>query len=1169
MKKFNKIIVMVLMVALSIGSFFISPISAIVAATATVGAAFTLSKVPTTASINTPISIPKGKTNKSGAQVKVTVTDPAGKDVSSELQDNGDDYTLTPKMLGNYKVKYTSYGDSYYDVESNEYIIKVTGVKPTLSFESNVQEIIPSKLAYKEGRSIVLPVPTVTEKDSASDEDAEGKVLGQVVASEVSQTLKDGTMPLSDVEDLAGYTISAKDSRQNSITVGYTVKDIKIEKEDGSEVDGYEIHYTVSPVENVYGTYRITYKYQNVNGLSASKSMTFEVKKNYEEKTELSFKWKDGKSMPTTASAGDEVTLPTPAVTDATGSTVSTYTDVKVYYVPSGKLENSEEWKSLKVKDFKFTTSYKTTNGACYVVKYTITDFFGNKIEKQYSLDNVTDKINPKVYAVKDYSNDSDVVDIEDTMENMFPTYVAKGQSVNLPAIYAEDNISKVLNVEDNEKEITLTRRVVYNGSSSSFSSSSLITPKNAETNTFSDKNEVLFTPDKTGEYVIYYEATDKAGNSATSIKKTINVVETYADDLKPEITLPVLANVAYEGDTITFDAPTAKDYGMVDGEKKVVENDVEVLVDYYYVFANDTDNKDAADKQDLVVNKDGSYSLVVPTNKQVKKVVFVFSATDNGKYQNDSNLSNTQVEEVVVNIPQVSTDTDAPTTSTVFSEQSFGQVETKEIQSVTFTDENDLDISVKVDFAKESGERQSIAVFNGTTTSENNNYTLSGATFNSANVGDHYVTFTATDVNGNATIVSYKLTITATEKPEIEVAKSNSSTMEVGSEMNLSAGQLKYYGGNVVDGSIVKIRIVSGTTADAYITGNKLTAKTTGTVRYQYYAMYNTEEIVSSIKEITVQDTVAPTIEFFEGDLEADEWAGSTDHTMEVALEHLESSTGTLVKVNGEYVTYDANNTEHQSLTRYDKDKYANIQIPAVKVSDAYGIDEESVKVTSPSGKELLSSINKDKMISASPRYYYEFTPTGSGSYTITYSATDKAGKSTTMTYSLQVGDCESPVLELNNAQNITSTAKIGDILKIDLNVMNLSDNVDSSKTAVNALSASDGLKLSISIVTPDNQTISLTKDGDYYSSDDKTFTYTLSSAGEYTVKYVLTDNAGKEDEQSVKINVASTSSSNTTSDAVWGTILIVASVVLLGGVIVYFAVTNKKYTAKKKEDK
>lgn len=1167
MKKINKIIVMVLMVALSIGSFFISPISAIVAATATVGAAFTLSKLPTTAKINDTVKIPKGKTNESGASVSVIVKDPSGKDVTSELTDKGDYYELTPNMVGNYKVGYYSSGEGFYNVYSNEYIIKVTGVKPTLSFADNNEQVVPKKLAYKQDRAITLPSPLVKQNQ---DEEEDAKVLGQVKASDVSEDLKNHTMSLSDVETLAGYSILAKDSKQNSVTVDYVVKDIKIQEEDG-EVDGYQINFTVTPNADTFGTYRVTYMYQNAVGMTASKSLTFEVKKNYEETTELSFKWKDGKEIPTTASCGDEVTLPVPAVTDTTGESVNVFTNVEVYYVPAGKLESKNDWINIAVKDFKFDTSYKANNGACYIIKYTITDFFGNKIEKQYSMDNVTDKINPKVYAVADYSTENAQVDTEKTKEDMFPTYVAVNQSVTLPAIYATDNISKVLNVEESDKEITLTRRVVFNSTSTTFSSATSSSREDyVITNTddgeeFNDNNEVKFTPKKTGEYVIYYEASDKSGNSATSIKKTITVVENYEDSMEPEITVPVLSTVAYAGDTIKFDAPTAKDYGMIDGEKKLINAELPVAVKYNYVYQNDS----TSDKTDLVVNKDGSYSFNIPTEQQIKKVVITMTATDNARYQKDSNVDNTKTETIEIEVINVENDTTSPVLKTTsFANQTFGQVEDKTIQTVTFEDESPLSISVKVDYEKDSS-RQSIAVFNGTTSSENNQYTLSGATFNSANVGEHIVTFTAVDSNGNMTIVSYKLSVERTVKPQIVVSKANDSTMELGSTITLNAGQLKDYGGNVVDGTTVNIRLISGSTATASLVGNKLTAKSTGVIRYEYYCQYNGEVYTSSAREITVQDTVAPTISFFENDIFADEWAGSEDHTMEAKLDYLASENGTLVKVGNEYVTYDANNEEHTGLTRYDRDKYANIEIPAIKVDDE-DVDTYSVKVTSPSGKELLNSVDGDKMKTENSTVgftnFYEFTPTGNGAYTIVYSATDKSGKSTTLTYSLQVGDCEDPVLALNDAQNVT-TATVGDILKINLNVMELSDNIDSTKTAESALSSSDGLKLTITITTPDNETVSLTKGSDYYSADDKTFTYTLSNAGEYTVKYTLTDGAGRTDEQVKKITVKSVSSTNTTSEAVWGTILIVASVVLLGGVIVYFAVTNKKYSPKKKD--
>ena len=1178
MKKINKIIVMVLMIALSIGSFFVSPISGLIAATATVGTAFTLTKVPTTCTVKNSIKIPKGKTDD-GQYVEISVIDPAGKEVKDTLVEDGDYYNFTPSMVGDYKVKYTSAGAV--DVVSNEYIITVTGVKPTLSFESNLQEIVPAKLGYKNSEDkvnvITLPSPSMTE--NADDEDAETTTLGRIKKSEAPSALVDKTMSLEDAKAYIGYNVSVRDSKYQAVeNLGYSLKEITV----GDE-EYYEIHYTVSPVENVYGTYRITYTYESLtSGLTASKSMTFEVKKNYDEKTELSYKFKDGATMPTTASAGEEVTLPTPAVTDISGATVSTYTDVEVYFIDAGKTNSQNEWIKIPVENFKFTASYKAQKGAYYLVKYTIKDFFGNTVDTaktQWTIENVTDKTAPKVYVVKDYSAEDAVVDTKNTAEDMFPTYAGKGQSITLPAIYAEDNISKVENATDSEKEITLTRRVVFNGTSSSFSASSLIKAKDDATS-FADSNEVLFTPDKKGEYVIYYEATDKAGNSATTIKKTITVVDSYEDNINPEITLPKVANNAKAGDTITFTAPTAKDYGMINNEKKVVEAEVEVTVDYYFVYENGSDNKADENKTALVKNEDGTYSIAIPTNEQVQKVVLVLNATDNARYSNGKNIDNTETKEIVINVKDVQSDTTAPTLVTSeFEDETFTQVDKKTIQTVKFRDENSVNISVKVDAIANDGTRTSDSVFAGTVTKNENEYTLANATFNTVKVCDHVVTFTATDANGNARIVAYKVTVDRSDVFGFTVdADANPTTIEVGEKVTLNAGVLyNTLDEEIYENATVGVRLLSAddgeSQAEVDFDGDyTITAKTEGLIKYQYYAIYNGNEIQienNQVLTIEAKDTTKPVIEFFDG---ADEWAGSEDKTVEAALnyEYEESETGSYVLVDGNYVEYDKNNTDHESLQRYSRG-YADIEIPAVYVKDANGISEQSVKITTPTNKTIEFIGTEDMKSSGSEmgyKYFYSFAPTGNGPYTVEYSATDKAGNTTTLTYTLQVGDCEEPTLDIKTAQSIESTAKVGDTLKISLNVMELSDNVDASINADDALTNSDGLKLTITITTPDNQTITLSKSDSYYSKDDKSFSYALSTAGEYIVKYTLTDSAKLSHEITKKITVKSESSTDTTSDAIWGTLLVVASVVLLGGVVTYFAVTNKKYSSKKKKE-
>ena len=114
MKKINKIIVMILMVALSIGSIFISPVTAVMASAATVGAAITLSKVPTKGVITEGVEIPLGST-VSGSTVTVVIKDPNGTEIYRTGDELPNGWTVNegklkflPTMLGDYKVQYLS-----------------------------------------------------------------------------------------------------------------------------------------------------------------------------------------------------------------------------------------------------------------------------------------------------------------------------------------------------------------------------------------------------------------------------------------------------------------------------------------------------------------------------------------------------------------------------------------------------------------------------------------------------------------------------------------------------------------------------------------------------------------------------------------------------------------------------------------------------------------------------------------------------------------------------------------------------------------------------------------------------------------------------------------------------------------------------------------------------
>ncbi|HBB44594.1 MAG TPA: hypothetical protein DCZ34_00510, partial [Clostridiales bacterium] len=170
MKKFRKIMVFILLLAITVAGVLASPVLGIVAAAGSlIGATITLTKMPTKGEVNKEIYIPAGTSND-GA-VKVSVTDPRGNKVElgEPVDHNGVQcYKLEPKMIGDYKVQYSTEASASHNATKSEvYKISVSGSKATLTFEDNTPFILPEKVG--KDSALVLPYPKVSETGSEDD----------------------------------------------------------------------------------------------------------------------------------------------------------------------------------------------------------------------------------------------------------------------------------------------------------------------------------------------------------------------------------------------------------------------------------------------------------------------------------------------------------------------------------------------------------------------------------------------------------------------------------------------------------------------------------------------------------------------------------------------------------------------------------------------------------------------------------------------------------------------------------------------------------------------------------------------------------------------------------------------------------------------------------------
>ena len=166
------------------------------------GNIITVNKIPTEATKNEPISIPKtvlvsnfGEDDATVAteNIKVEIKNPYGVSLFAEdgtipaenanqLVDNTDNYTLTPRQVGVYTVQYAVKNSSGVWTVSNIYQIKVTAESYTLEFAGNDPIVMPDKIDTNQGvdTTVTLNLPKLYDEN--------GEQITEFVLGEESTT---------------------------------------------------------------------------------------------------------------------------------------------------------------------------------------------------------------------------------------------------------------------------------------------------------------------------------------------------------------------------------------------------------------------------------------------------------------------------------------------------------------------------------------------------------------------------------------------------------------------------------------------------------------------------------------------------------------------------------------------------------------------------------------------------------------------------------------------------------------------------------------------------------------------------------------------------------------------------------------------------------------------
>lgn len=1110
MKKFSKIMVFILMLVISVASIVASPVLGIVAAVGTglVGASIALSKMPTTGEVNKTIYIPVGSSSQ-GNTVTVTITDPKGNfvdvDALTKSEHNGVQcYELNPTVAGDYKVQYTAAeGNGYKQTKSEVYTIKVTGSKATLSFDSNTAFMLPEKIGASS--KIVLPYPNISETGKAEDA-VKGNYVGE------------GENPV---------TITATSPTHGNVALGTTTI-------------GGKTYYTFEAVKNldetpVYGTYAIYYSYKNSQNINVTKSFKINVSANYStENQDVTFTWQG--NLPTSAVLGEEVQLPTPVTVDKnnSNSSVQTYTKVTVKHI-DGETETDV---AVDEQKLTFTPMLEAKSGKYYRVQYDIytlenlnlASFDSAKsfeenlasieptISRVYNINEVTDTKAPTPSAVNPYTvtdgevaSDIDLTDVSYSIPSKARTNVA----ITLPAIFAEDNF-------DAYSALTLNRYIVdtVDGSTSSISIDT--TSDSAEEQT---RDNFKYTPAKVnqnatvtftkkGTYVVRYQAKDSSNNLNNSVSFKIVVTDDLSDSVAPYIQMPSLPSAVTPGETVEFSVPTVVDYAQdhIANPTGTSTVDSNVKTTVYYYYGQYVEGKEPTAEGVTIINKseDDStkYSFDVDSQTNQTAITVVVRAEDDASYAVGNTKNNVSYQYRTIKIYSTN-DTETPTLTTDLDsvvtalDGVYGQSKQVTIPQVAWTDNNIGYVTSSLVVYDKNGNNVPVTgikyEYDGT------NLVMKDGKFTTTVAGEYSIVITATDLGGNSVVNSLYFTVNDTSAPSIQIDKLK-TTMELGETYTLPAPILVDDGKVISNASKMTVEFVGDNPSYAFVQETlAFTPKAKGTYSFRYVGNDGNNIAYSDVYTITVSDTIKPEIIL-------DEANGGVPATL---------SKGSVV------------------------------ELPSFTATDSNGIKSLSLKVTNPDGDPISADADG------------KYTFAEDGVYNVVYTAVDLGDNTSTLEFSINVGDCEAPVVVVSDANKpINKSYKIGDTISIDLSGLTVKDNVYNDGENYNLSSEIASGKVKIELVKPDETTVSFPQSGSNY-------TFTFDKAGQYTLRFVAYDEAGNNDPISYTFEVASETTDSSVSEQTWSVILIVASLVLLCGVVIFFVKTKDKSSDKLEKSK
>ena len=268
------------------------------------------------------------------------------------------------------------------------------------------------------------------------------------------------------------------------------------------------------------------------------------------------------------------------------------------------------------------------------------------------------------------------------------------------------------------------------------------------------------------------------------------------------------------------------------------------------------------------------------------------------------------------------------------------------------------------------------------------------------------------------------------------------------------------------------------------------------------------------------------------------------------------------LKKYNQDIAKIDSNhiNVEFNINAIHHVYNWANLNNKNEIVESAINVDDKTYTMDINGVIDGENPLNLERRATIDPNsYYFYFTPTERGHYTINYIAEDKSGnKSDKEVIDVYIGDTEIPQIYLT--EDLQNTLKKGFVIgQNDQLIINpearlygetgytskdlyVKDNFDfKSKT--------DGannkyVTVSVSVVNENNNTVSQKE------NDDGLVYYEFDKAGTYTITFTVTDSVGNVGTLTKNFKVTAKTATSSDATRILGTVLIVVSIVILAGV-------------------